>query len=99
MKACRIINIKAGRVGGLSQAVMIHDLCNENRMPVWCGGMLVGGAGRASNLSLAALPNFVLPRGISPFVCYYVFDITNVRFGLNSVSAIDLTMLVVLGIS
>ncbi|HRQ23240.1 MAG TPA: o-succinylbenzoate synthase [Anaerolineales bacterium] len=89
MKACRIINIKAGRLGGLSQGVMVHDLCQRHGMPVWCGGMLETGIGRASNLALASLPNFVLPGDISASDRYYERDITNERFLLNSDSTID----------
>ena len=89
MDACRVINIKAGRLGGLSQAVMVHDLCKEISMPVWCGGMLETGIGRASNLALATLPNFVLPGDISASDRYYARDITNERFVLNSDSTID----------
>ena len=89
MKACRVINIKAGRLGGLSQAVMVHDLCNEVLMPVWCGGMLETGIGRASNVALASLPNFILPGDISASDRYYARDITNERFVLNPDSTID----------
>ncbi len=89
MKACRIINIKAGRLGGLSQAVMVHDLCKNVSMPVWCGGMLETGVGRASNIALASLSNFILPGDISASDRYYVRDITNERFILNSDSTID----------
>lgn len=89
MKACRIINIKAGRLGGLSQGVMVHDLCQEHKMPVWCGGMLETGIGRASNLALASLPNFVLPGDVSASDRYYARDITHERFVLNSDSTID----------
>jgi len=89
IKACRIINIKAGRLGGLSQAVMVHDLCQQNNMPVWCGGMLETGIGRASNLALASLPNFILPGDVSASDRYYARDITNERFVLNSDSTID----------
>jgi O-succinylbenzoate synthase len=88
MKACKIINIKAGRLGGLSQGVMVHDLCQAYDMPVWCGGMLETGIGRASNLALASLPNFVLPGDISASDRYYERDITNERFVLNSDSTI-----------
>jgi O-succinylbenzoate synthase len=88
MKACRIINIKAGRVGGLSQAIMMHNLCAENQLPVWCGGMLETGIGRASNLALASLPNFVLPGDISASDRYYSRDITNEVFTLNADSTI-----------
>lgn len=89
MKACKIINIKAGRLGGLSQGLMVHDLCKENDMPVWCGGMLETGIGRASNLALASLPNFVLPGDVSASERYYTRDITHERFILNSDSTID----------
>jgi O-succinylbenzoate synthase len=89
MKACRIINIKAGRVGGLSQAVAIHELCQQAGIPVWCGGMLETGVGRASNLALASLPNFRLPGDISASERYYQEDITFERFSLNADSTID----------
>jgi len=89
MSACRVINIKAGRVGGLSQAVAIHDLCRQRGVPVWCGGMLETGVGRASNLALASLPGFVLPGDISASERYYVQDITDERFSLNADSTID----------
>jgi len=89
MEACRIINIKAGRVGGLSQAVEIHDLCRGRGVPVWCGGMLETGVGRASNLALASLSGFVLPGDISASDRYYTRDITNELFTLNPDSTID----------
>ena len=99
MNACRVINIKAGRLGGLSQGVMVHDLCREISMPVWCGGMLETGIGRASNLALAALPNFVLPGDISASDRYYARDITNERFVLNSDSTIDVPHRAGLGVT
>ncbi len=89
MKACRVINIKAGRLGGLSQALMVHDLCMEHNLPVWCGGMLETGIGRASNIALASLPNFVMPGDISASDRYYARDVTNECFVLNSDSTID----------
>ena len=89
MKACQIINIKAGRVGGLSQAIMIHDFCWTQNIPVWCGGMLETGVGRASNLALASLPGFVLPGDISASDRYYKNDITNELFMLNPDSTIS----------
>lgn len=89
MEACKIINIKAGRVGGLSEAVAIHDFCQERHIPVWCGGMLETGVGRASNLALASLPGFLLPGDISASDRYYTEDITNERFVLNQDSTID----------
>ncbi|MEZ0397028.1 MAG: o-succinylbenzoate synthase [Anaerolineales bacterium] len=89
MQACRVINIKAGRVGGLSQALAIHALCQEQGIPVWCGGMLETGVGRASNLALASLENFRLPGDISASERYYRRDITHERFVLNPDSTID----------
>jgi O-succinylbenzoate synthase len=89
MKACRVINIKPGRVGGLSQGVAIHDLCRKQNVPVWCGGMLETGVGRASNLALASLPGFSLPGDISATDRYYHEDITEQRFSLNPDSTID----------
>ena len=88
MEACKIINIKPARVGGLSQGIAIHDYCRERHVPVWCGGMLETGVGRASNLALASLPGFVLPGDISASDRYYARDITNERFVLNSDSTI-----------
>ncbi|OGO36222.1 MAG: o-succinylbenzoate synthase [Chloroflexi bacterium RBG_16_57_11] len=89
MNACRVINIKAGRVGGLSEGLAIHNLCRERGVPVWCGGMLETGVGRASNLALASLPGFTLPGDISASERYYLEDITQERFTLNPDSTID----------
>jgi O-succinylbenzoate synthase len=99
MKACRVINIKAGRVGGLSQAVAIHDLCRSLGVPVWCGGMLETGVGRASNLALASLPGFTLPGDISATDRYYHEDITHERFILNPDSTIDVPKAPGLGVN
>jgi O-succinylbenzoate synthase len=88
MQSCRVINIKAGRVGGLSQAVAIHNLCRVQDVPVWCGGMLETGVGRASNLALASLEGFTLPGDISATDRYYHEDITTERFVLNPGSTI-----------
>jgi len=88
MEACRNINIKPARVGGLSQGIMIQDYCRERNIPVWCGGMLETGIGRASNLAIASLPGFVLPGDISASDRYYHRDITNERFVLNNDSTI-----------
>ena len=88
MEACRVVNIKPGRVGGLSLGVLIHNLCAEQDIPVWCGGMLETGVGRASNLAIASLPNFKLPGDISATERYYSEDITNEIFTLNSDSTI-----------
>src|SRR6202790_3855527 len=74
--ACRIINIKPGRVGGYLEARRIHDLCAEHGLPVWMGGMLETGIGRAGNVAMAAMPNFTLPGDTSASDRYYSRDIT-----------------------
>jgi O-succinylbenzoate synthase len=74
--ACSIVNIKAGRVGGYLEARRVHDLCAAQGVPVWCGGMLETGLGRAANLALAALPNFTLPGDISASDRYWAQDLT-----------------------
>jgi O-succinylbenzoate synthase len=73
--ACKIINIKTGRVGGYTVAKRIHDLCQQQGMPVWCGGMLESGIGRAHNIALSALPNFTLPGDVSASRRYWDEDI------------------------
>ena len=75
MKSCRIINIKIGRVGGYSQALAIHDLCYTDAIPVWCGGMLESGIGRAHNIALASLAGFTLPGDISASSRYFERDV------------------------
>ncbi len=73
--ACEIANIKPGRVGGYLEAIRIHDLCLARGVPVWCGGMLETGIGRAANAALAALPGFTLPGDISASTRFYARDI------------------------
>ncbi|KIC57068.1 o-succinylbenzoate synthase [Microbacterium hominis] len=75
LRAAAIINIKAGRVGGYLEAVRIHDLCREAGIPVWCGGMLETGIGRAANAALAALPGFTLTGDVSASDRFYSRDI------------------------
>jgi O-succinylbenzoate synthase len=75
LDSCRIINIKVGRVGGYSQALGIHDLCLSGGIPVWCGGMLESGIGRAHNIALASLKGFTLPGDISASSRYFERDI------------------------
>ncbi|MBT2506039.1 o-succinylbenzoate synthase [Streptomyces sp. ISL-98] len=74
--ACSIVNIKPGRVGGYLEARRIHDVCAAHGVPVWCGGMLESGLGRAANVALAALPGFTLPGDTSASGRYYMTDIT-----------------------
>ncbi|BDV32140.1 o-succinylbenzoate synthase [Microbacterium terricola] len=73
--ATSVINVKAGRVGGYLEAVAIHDLCRDAGVPVWCGGMLETGIGRAANAALAALPGFTLPGDVSASSRFYTRDI------------------------
>lgn len=79
----RIINIKPGRVGGFSAALAIHDFCAKNGVPVWCGGMLESGVGRAYNVALASLPNFVLPGDLSPSDRYWERDIVTPEWTMS----------------
>ena len=74
--ACSIVNVKPGRVGGYLEARRIHDVCQANGVPVWCGGMLETGLGRAANAALAALPGFTLPGDVSASTRFYAEDIT-----------------------
>ncbi|WP_199439745.1 o-succinylbenzoate synthase [Umezawaea beigongshangensis] len=74
--ACSIVNVKPGRVGGYLEARRIHDVCAAHGVPVWCGGMLETGIGRAANLALAALPGFTLPGDTSASGRYYRTDVT-----------------------
>jgi O-succinylbenzoate synthase len=76
MGACSIVNIKPGRVGGYLEARRVHDVCASRGVPVWCGGMLETGIGRAANLALAALPNFTLPGDTSASDRYFHEDVT-----------------------
>lgn len=88
MAACRVINIKAARCGGLGYGTKIHDMCQQAGIPVWCGGMLETNIGRASNLALASLPKFSLPGDISASARYYHEDLTEETFSLNADSTI-----------
>lgn len=82
--ACQIINVKQGRVGGLTAALSIHGLAQERGVPLWCGGMLETGVGRALNVALATLPGFVLPHDISATERYYREDIAAPSFRLTA---------------
>ena len=73
--ACRIINIKLGRIGGFSEAIATHNVCQSANIPVWCGGMLESGIGRAHNIAMSTLPNFRLPGDVSASQRYWKEDI------------------------
>jgi O-succinylbenzoate synthase len=87
--ACRIINIKPGRVGGMHEAKRIHDYCRARGVPVWMGGMLETGIGRAANVAVASLPGFTLPGDISASRRYYFEDIVEQPFELNPDSTLS----------
>lgn len=84
LKSAQIINLKVSRVGGITNALAIHDLCQEAGIKLWCGGMLESGIGRATNLHLASLPNFLLPADISATNRYFHQDIIDSPMILNS---------------
>jgi O-succinylbenzoate synthase len=84
LKSGRIINIKAGRVGGLSASMAIHGVCEKAGIPVWCGGMLETGIGRAYNVALASLPGFLLPGDLSPSARYWARDIVTPEWTMDS---------------
>ena len=83
LKSGKIINIKAGRVGGLSVSKAIHDVCRNAGIPVWCGGMLETGIGRAYNVALASLPGFSLPGDLSPSARYWARDIVTPEWTMD----------------
>jgi O-succinylbenzoate synthase len=87
--ACRVVNIKVGRVGGMRAARQIHDLCLANDVPVWSGGMLESNVGRAANVALASLPGFTVPNDISASARYYQQDIAEPNFVLNGDSTLS----------
>lgn len=87
--AGRIVNIKPGRVGGFLQSIAIHDLCAAHGIPVWCGGMLESGVGRAHNVALASLPNFTIPGDISPSERYWDEDVVIPEWTMDNEGWID----------
>lgn len=84
LEAGRIINIKPGRVGGFTQSIAIHDLAARHGVPVWCGGMLESGVGRAYNVALASLPNFSLPSDLSPSARYWERDLVTPEWTMDA---------------
>ena len=82
--AGRIVNVKPGRVGGFTEALAIHDLCRRHAVPVWCGGMLESGVGRAYNVALASLPHFTLPGDVSPSARYWTEDVVTPEWTMDS---------------
>ncbi len=84
LRAGQIINIKLGRVGGFAEAKRVHDVCQQHAIPVWCGGMLESGIGRAHNIALSTLPDFVLPGDISASKRYWARDIIRPEVDVSS---------------
>jgi O-succinylbenzoate synthase len=82
--ACRIVNIKVGRVGGFSEAIAVHNLCQRHGIPVWCGGMLETGIGRAHNVALSTLANFRFPGDVSASKRYWTEDIVEPEIEVSS---------------
>jgi o-succinylbenzoate synthase len=91
LKACRIINIKLGRVGGFTEAKRLHDVCEAAAIPVWCGGMLESGIGRAHNIALSTLPNFTLPGDVSASKRYWKRDIISPEVEVTPSGTIQIT--------
>ena len=89
--ACRIMNVKVGRVGGFSEALAIHDVCQSHKIPVWCGGMLETGIGRAHNIALSTLANFSLPGDVSASKRYWKEDIIDPEVEVSPQGMIAIT--------
>lgn len=87
--ACKIINIKPGRVGGLLESKKIHDLCQKHGVGVWCGGMLETGIGRAFNIAVSSLPNYIYPADMSPVNFFYKDDLVKDSFFVDKRGYID----------
>jgi len=90
--AGRIVNIKPGRVGGFTASLRIHDYCESVGVPVWCGGMLESGIGRAYNVALASLPNFTLPGDLSPSARYWKQDIVTPEWTMDGDGMVDVPL-------
>lgn len=86
--SCGIVNIKVGRVGGFSEALAVHDVAQQNNIPVWCGGMLESGIGRSHNVALSTLPNFSLPGDVSASNRYWAEDIIDPEVTVSKNGAI-----------
>jgi O-succinylbenzoate synthase len=88
LKSCKIINVKIGRVGGLQEAIQVHDYCQANDIPVWCGGMLEAGVGRAHNIAITTLSNFTLPGDTAASSHYWFEDIIEPEVTVSSTGTI-----------
>jgi O-succinylbenzoate synthase len=99
MSSCRIINIKPGRTGGMHEGKRIHDLCVSQGVPVWMGGMLETGIGRAANVAMASMPGFTLPGDISASSRYFHEDVIEEPFTLNPDSTLSVPQSAGLGVN
>ena len=90
MESCRIINVKLGRVGGFSEAIAVHNAAQERGIPVWCGGMLEAGIGRAHNIALSTLENFTLPGDVSASARYWKEDIVEPEITVSKAGEITI---------
>jgi O-succinylbenzoate synthase len=97
--ACKIINIKLGRVGGFTSARQVHDVCRARNIPVWCGGMLESGIGRAHNIAMSTLPGFTLPGDVSASRRYWAEDIIDPEVAVSARGTIHVPQTVGLGYS
>lgn len=97
--SAQVINIKPGRVGGFSEAIRIHDLCRDRGVPVWCGGMLETGIGRAYNVALASMEHFSIPGDISPSSRYWIEDIVEPEWTMTESGRMQVPNGVGLGIT
>ena len=89
LDACRVVNVKPGRLAGHGPSIAVHDLCADAGVPVWCGGMLESGIGRAHNVALASLPNVRLPGDTSASGRYWARDVIDPPFTLNADGTVD----------
>ncbi|HWR13627.1 MAG TPA: o-succinylbenzoate synthase [Terriglobales bacterium] len=89
--ACRIVNVKVGRVGGFTEAIKVHDVCRQHNIANWCGGMLEAGIGRSHNIALSTLPNFTLPGDVSASKRYWKEDIIEPEVTVSPKGTITVT--------
>ena len=92
LESARIVNVKPGRVGGFRQSLAIHDACADSSIPLWCGGMLETGIGRAYNVALASLPHFTLPGDLSPSAHYWAEDIVTKPWTMDANGAVGVPL-------
>jgi O-succinylbenzoate synthase len=92
LKSARVVNLKPGRAGGFTESIAIHDRCASAGIPVWCGGMLESGIGRAYNVALASLPNFTLPGDLSPSARYWTRDVVTLPWVMSSRGEVEVPL-------